>query len=92
MKIDYYITNLGDGYYCKCGGIIAKMSREKGEYCLEMEDIGMYVYSKDLGKAEQEIKNEMINLYNELSKESDEYLGKKPKMWKQYLNDHIGWN
>ncbi|HMX33613.1 MAG TPA: hypothetical protein PKC66_15340, partial [Leptospiraceae bacterium] len=66
-----------------------EISIEYEEYLVEIPELEIYAYDKDIHECIKEIKEDIIRLYYDLNRERKEILGEKPKKWKDFLNYSI---
>lgn len=61
----------------------------EGEVIGDVEELEIYSFGVTLNEVIRVIKQEIIELYDELINKNDEKLGYKPRKWKNYLINHI---
>ncbi len=82
------IDDLGDSKY-KLKPIQFYLTIEEGEYNGYYKSLGIYTLCDTIPEITDEIKRDILDLYEDLSQTPDSQLGDEPRRWKKHLNEII---
>lgn len=85
----YPIFKLPDGYEVMKPIIVRWALLEDGTVLVTHEPTESWIDGRTKDKAIEDMKSQLVALYEDLNAAADDTLGKLPLRWKQYLNEHI---
>lgn len=69
--------------------VVVVITEDDGEYIGTISSLGIYAFCETKGDVKDEIIEDIVELFKELSGIPESKLGKEPRSWKKTLEQHI---
>jgi hypothetical protein len=83
------ISDLGNIKYTLNKSIYVRIFTEKDSVVADISELELYSFGQNEAEVLKELKENIIDMYEELTVLNDERLGKYPKIWKEVLIEYV---
>jgi hypothetical protein len=87
--VSFILTDLASDHYQTTSPLAAYLEIGEDENLAHLIDVDVFGTGDTPTEALQDLKSQIISLYEELQESKPEELGPAPERWKKYFTDHI---